>query len=125
MSDTINIFVSSNITFEAFIRELEILLEIQLVSYTKGHNNWHEFLSPEVRIVVLAHELENDEDYDFADYPYQITIWGIEDRNVAERVRRREAYARSTFERLKSTQKYDLVMWDNLEVRLAEYHATE
>ena len=122
MSDSANIFVKSCTDLENFVRELEILTGVKLLHYTDQYSEWYGFLDQSVRITLHKHELDNDTDMNFEDYPYQIEVWGIDDMNPVERARRRESYALSLFDKLKSLQKYDLVMWDNLETKLEEYH---
>jgi hypothetical protein len=135
MYETAEVFVDSQAPIEDFVKELEPLLEIkfkrQAMDYSENELRqsmdktyyyckvmteiWYEFSDPHVALTVAEHDLRNDRDMKFEDYRYCIAVRGF--NSWEERKKWREEFAHVVFQKLKATQRYRLLMTDNIQMR--------
>src|SRR5689334_67279 len=99
MSDYADILVNAQIPFEDFVRELESLLTIRFQLASDSWDEWYEYRDPQIALWVWMSDYESHDDLNFEDYRYDIQVGGTRDE------KRRQAFARSVFEKLKETKK--------------------
>ncbi|HVB76147.1 MAG TPA: hypothetical protein VNE38_21580, partial [Ktedonobacteraceae bacterium] len=58
----------------------------------------------------------------FEDYNYDISVRALNLESEEKRKQWRERFAFEIFEKLKATDKYDLMMIENIQIKLAEFH---
>ncbi|MFN8496108.1 MAG: hypothetical protein U0350_51425 [Caldilineaceae bacterium] len=121
MSQSLDIFVDTDESLVGFVRELESLLNIKFEMVTTDYETWYEFANSEIVATVGGHDFENDCDIEFENYRYDIALRPINYETAAEWQERREKYANRIFDKLKATQRYQLLLVDNLQVKLAEF----
>ena len=122
MSTNIDIFVNAPVGLESFVREIETLLRIKLQLVTNNIETYYTFRNSQVELTVGKHEFDNDRDLNFEDYDYDISVRALNIEDEAKRKAWRESLAYDTFEKLKAEQKYDLLMVENVQIKLAEFH---
>lgn len=122
MSVSVDVFVSAQKPIEDFVRELESLLGIKFQFIRISEDvSFYEYRNSHVAVTVLKHDLENDRELRFEDYPYQISVRALNIDTEEERKQRREDFARLVFEKLKRTNKYNLMLVENLQLKLDEF----
>ncbi|HMN29523.1 MAG TPA: hypothetical protein PKE45_15340, partial [Caldilineaceae bacterium] len=67
-----------------------------------------------------VHEFENDEDLNFEAYLYEIELWVFNVYAAKER-EQHLADGAAVYQALRATEKYPLLLVDDLQVKLAEY----
>jgi hypothetical protein len=124
MADYVYVFVRAEADLADFAKELEQLLGIDLRRESDDYGTWYEFINPRAAVTLGEHEFINDRDLKFEDYRYDIQVRAlrIKTDDPNEPLRRRDEFARSVFEKLKATRKYPLMLVDNLQTKLEEFH---
>jgi hypothetical protein len=121
MSQPLDIFVDTTMPLSDFVHELESLLGIEFEYVSADDEVWYVFDNPEIVLTVGTHTFENDRDLRFEEYRYDIELRPLNYRTESEWRERREKYAQLVFRALQATQKYPLLLVDDLQVKLAEY----
>jgi hypothetical protein len=122
MSHGVQIFVAAHVTLEEFVQEIEALLGVELEIYSDDFTSYYEGRGPGVWFWVGDHTLENDRDLLFEDYKYEVSIEGVRNRAAEAREKALHDFAHSVYEKLKALQKYDLMLTDDVQVKLDEYY---
>ncbi len=122
MSRNIDVFVGTAENLEDFIRELESLLNIKLKIAFYGHNILYEYYNSRIVLSVGDHDYDNDRDMNFEDYQYDIEIRAVNRDTEEERKKWREDFSYLVFNKLKEMGRYKLMMVDNLQIKLKEFH---
>jgi len=124
MARDTNIFVASKASSDIFAEEIETILNISLEArpvpeakdvfyrFSDGQSKWFD---------VIRHTLINDRHLNFEDYTYQLSIgtFGVNDRDERKKIQRDFAYA--VYEKLKQTNKYALLMTDDVQIELERF----
>ena len=123
MSWSLGILVDVDESLEEFAKHVEDELAIRLERKSDAHSVWYDYDDPRIYLVVYEHELENDRDLRFEDYRYEIALWPERGENP-ERVQEqwRTELGPAMFEKLKATGRYDLMLVEEVQRKLAEYH---
>lgn len=121
MSQSLDIFVDAYEPITTFVLELESLLDIKFQLRTREDEIWYEVDRPKLVITMGEHEFENDSDLNFEDYRYNISLRPINYATEAEWAQIRNDAAQYIFNQLKATQKYRLLLVDDVQVKLAEF----
>lgn len=129
MSHRVQIFVATATPLIDFVGGLETLLGVSLnyspMSIGMGYEGYHAWDGKAVFVALQGgHDLETDKDMNFEDYQYQISIEGA--TNDAE-VREQSLYdfAYTVFQKLRGLKKYNLMMTDDLQKKIAEFDLCE
>jgi len=122
MSTNIDIFVDAQTGLEEFAAELEILLQIKLTRIDENAEIYYAFRNSQIDMTLGTHEFDNDRDMNFEDYNYDISVRALNLESEEKRKQWRERFAFEIFEKLKATDKYDLMMIENIQIKLAEFH---
>ena len=117
MSNTIDIFVDTDVSFHGFLENLEILLETPVQRYSRNDEIWYEFHYAHAVLAVGGHDYENDNGIRFEDYRYDIEIRAItvDVKTVEEQQDRLDHAAQTVFQKLQETRKYRILMVANLQ----------
>lgn len=121
MSRTLDIFVDFPHKIEHLIKELELILALKLELFSDGTDNWYEFRNSTITLTIGKHDFENDRDIKFEEYPYNLSI---RSRNISTEFDRQkwcDDFASYVFQKLKSTERYRLMLVDDLQVQLEEF----
>jgi hypothetical protein len=121
MSQSMDIFVGANEPLTTFVLELESLLAVKFQLRSREDEIWYEVDSPKLVLTVGEHEFENDGGLNFEDYRYNIALWPINYKTEEEWAQIRNEAAQRIFQQLKATQKYSLILVDDVQVKLAEF----
>lgn len=123
MSWSLGIYADADEPLEEFAANVEGALAIRLERRSDAHSVWYDYDDPLFYLMIYEHELENDRDPRFEDYRYEIALWpkrGSHPEEVMERWR--TVLAPAMFEKLKATGRYDLMLVEEVQRKLAEYH---
>ena len=124
MSKTVNVFVAAPVPLDDFVIEFESLLGVKLSLFTTDLTRYYEGHDQHVFIAVAnSNELENDRDLLFQDYNFEITIIGDNPMDPSARKKAAHDYARLVFGKLRDINKYDLMLTDDVSVKLDTFHA--
>ena len=121
MSQSMDIFVDADEPLTTFVLELESLLAVKFQLCSREDEIWYEVNSPKLVLTVGEHEFENDGGLNFEDYRYNIALWPINYKTEEEWAQIRNEAAQRIFQQLKATQKYSLILVDDVQVKLAEF----
>ncbi len=121
MSQSMDIFVDADAPITTFILELELLLAVKFQLRSREDEIWYEVDSPKLVLTVGEHEFESDDGLNFEDYRYNIALWPINYKTEEEWAQIRNEAAQRIFQQLKATQKYSLILVDDVQVKLAEF----
>ncbi len=120
-SKYLKIFVDSGESPEAFAKSLEKLSGLTLETTDDG-DNLYKYSDHEHRwFTVGYHPFENDGDLHFEEYLYCIEIGIFDVYDWQERQQMLIEFARNLFDKLKASQKYHLLLVDNLQIKLDEF----
>ncbi|CAC5340977.1 MULTISPECIES: hypothetical protein [Planktothrix] len=121
MSRTLDIFVDFPQEIEYLIKELELILALKFELVSDGIDNWYEFRNSTITLTIGKHDFENDHDIKFEEYPYNLSIRSRNISNEFERKKWCDDFASYVFQKLKSTERYRLMLVDDLQVQLEEF----
>lgn len=121
MSHTLDIFVDFPQDIEHLIKELELILALKFELVSDGTDNWHEFRNSTITLTIGKHDLENDRDIKFEEYPYNLSIRALNISNELDRKKWRDDFASYVLNKLKATESYRLMLVDDLQVKLEEF----
>lgn len=121
MSRTLDIFVDFPHKIEYLIKELEFILDLKFELFSDGTDNWYEFPNSTITLTIGKHDFENDRDIKFEEYPYNLSIRALNISNEFERKKWCDDFASYVFQKLKATEKYRLMLVDDLQVKLEEF----
>lgn len=121
MSRTLDVFVDFPQKIEYLIKELELILDMKFEIFSDGTENWYEFRNSTITLTIGKHDFENDRDIKFEEYPYNLSIRALNISNEFERKKWCDDFASYVFQKLKATERYRLILVDNLQVQLEEF----
>ena len=121
MSRTLDIFLDFPQEIEQLVKELEFILAIKFELFSDGTDNWYEFRNSTISLTLGKHDFENDRDIKFEEYPYNLSIRALNISNELERQKWCDAFASCVFQKLKATERYRLMLVDDLQVQLEEF----
>lgn len=121
MSRTLDIFLDFPQGLEHLIKELEFILALKFELISDGTDNWYEFHNSTITLTVGNHDFENDKDIKFEEYPYNLSIRALNISNELDRQKWRDDFASYVFQKLKATERYHLMLVDDLQVKLEEF----
>ena len=121
MSRSVDIFVKADAPLEDFVRRAEAILGFDLRRIEEDPEPYYEFRDDRVVLTAGTHDLENDRDMSFEDFPYHLSIRALNLGTEEQRRTRREAFARTVFDKLKATGAYELMLVDDVQTKLEEF----
>jgi hypothetical protein len=121
MSRTLDIFVDFPQEIEYLIKELELILALKFELVSDGIDNWYEFRNSTITLTIGKHDFENDQDINFEEYHYNLSIRSLNISNELDRQKWCDDFASYVFQKLKSTERYRLMLVDDLQVQLEEF----
>lgn len=121
MSKSLDIFVKPKTEMENFIKQIEFLLGIKLRLIYDENENWYEYQNSTINLTLGTHEFENDKNMNFEDYDYYISIRSLNIEMEEKREKWRNDFAQNIFNKLKETQKYQIMLVDDLQKKLEEF----
>ncbi len=121
MSRTLDIFVEFPQDIEHLIKELEMILALKFELVYEGTDNWYEFRKSTITLTVGKHDFENDRNIRFEEYPYNLSIRALNISNQLDKQKWRDDFASYVFQKLKGTERYRLMLVDDLQVKLEEF----
>lgn len=122
MSRNIHVFVDTAENLEKFAGKLEALLNIKMEVASYVYGTLYEYRNAQIVLSLGDHDFDNDRDMNFEDYRYDIKIRAVNRDTEEERKEWREDFADLVFDKLRETGKYQLMMVDDLQVKLREFH---
>jgi hypothetical protein len=121
MSRTLDIFVDFPQKIEYLIKELELILDMKFEIFSDGTENWYEFRNSTITLTIGKHDFENDHDIKFEEYPYNLSIRALNISTEFDRQNWCDDFASYVFQKLKATERYRLMLVDDLQVKLEEF----
>jgi len=121
MSRTLDIFVDFPHKIEYLIKELELILALKFELVSDGTDNWYEFRNSTITLTIGKHDFENDRDIKFEEYPYNLSIRALNISTEFDRQNWCNDFASYVFQKLKATERYRLMLVDDLQVQLEEF----
>jgi hypothetical protein len=121
MSRTLDIFVDFPHKIEYLIKELELILALKFELVSDGIDNWYEFSNSTITLTIGKHDFENDRDIKFEEYPYNLSIRALNISTEFDRQNWCNDFASYVFQKLKATERYRLMLVDDLQVKLEEF----
>ncbi|HLO89491.1 MAG TPA: hypothetical protein VK203_31400 [Nostocaceae cyanobacterium] len=121
MSRSLDIFVASEMQIMDFVEQIESLLDIKLQLIRDEYESWYEYHDSNIHLILGGHEFENDRDMNFEDYRYLISIRARNIETEEEREKWRNDFTDKVFSKLKETQKYPLMLVDDVQTKLEEF----
>ena len=121
MSRTLDIFVDFPHEIEYLIKELELILALKFELVSDGIDNWYEFSNSTITLTIGKHDFENDRDIKFEEYPYNLSIRALNISTEFDRQNWCNDFASYVFQKLKATERYRLMLVDDLQVKLEEF----
>ncbi len=121
MSQDIDILVNAELSLDGLAKEVEALLGIPSHCVTENDETWYEYQDEHTFLTLGNHDYVNDQGIDFESYEYDIEVFAINIKAAEERQQWLYESARRIFHTLQETQKYALVLVDNLQVKLEEF----
>ena len=122
MSRVISIFVNCLDPIEKLESQIEPILSVHFNELTSNDAKGFEARTRDSVIAIRRHDFENDRDLNFEDYSYEIQIRPIRDQLYDLHERRTLAYARTAFADLQPVLKCNMMLVDDLQHKLGEYH---
>lgn len=118
-----SIFIKTDEAEEVFISYLENLLGVKFTSSINGYGTGLLYYSlyEDFGIDVGIHELEGNRDLKFKEYAYKLTIIIKESHSKEINVARAEK-AQRLYQRPCDTNRYGLMLVEDIQYKLAEYH---
>jgi hypothetical protein len=122
MSRPMDVFLVSKASLEDIVQELEVLLKMPAQRFSDDYETWYVLHDDHTLYSVGGHEYINDNDVHFEDYQYDIEVQATNIKDAGERAKHLEDAAYQLFNCLKQTKKYPLMLVDNLQIKLDEFH---
>lgn len=121
MSRYINIFLNTEQTLEEVVELVSTSFNLNLEMQRDDDEIWYATANPRFYLDVGYHELENDKDKLFENYRYQIAIRPFKVVSEEDWERAVEQIGRPMYDKLKSLNRYPLMMTDDVDLKLDEY----
>jgi hypothetical protein len=119
-----DIFVGTDGNLNEFISELQSAINLQLRKAVNG-DLFFEYSDEEKDILVLQHDLEDDRDLLFSQYPVQISVRALDIWDAGLRETKTLELAQRLFAQLKKTGRYRLMLVDDLQKCIAKHQPTK
>lgn len=121
MSESRDIFIDSQTGMANLAKEIESLLDIQFQLISDRYETWYEYRNPRISLTLGEHDFENDRDMNFEQYRYHLSVRALNLDTEAVRKKWRDDLASFVFQKLKATQKYRLMLVEDLQLKLEEF----
>ncbi len=121
MSESRDIFIDSQTGMANLAKEIESLLDIQFQLISDRYETWYEYRNPRISLTLGEHDFENDRDMNFEQYRYHLSVIALNLDTEAVRKKWRDDFASFVFQKLKATQKYRLMLVEDLQLKLEEF----
>jgi len=121
MSRSMHLFIDTKSSLATLAQEVSSLLRINLQRRADAHETWYEYDDATTVLTLGTHDFENDRDMNFEDYRYDIELRALNLDTPEEREQRLADLVKVVYQKLKATQKYPLLLVDDLQVKLAEF----
>ena len=121
MSRSMHLFLATKSGLEPLAQEISSLLRMNLQRCADAHETWYEYEDATTVLTLGTHDFENDREMNFEDYQYDIELRALNLGESEEREQRLADLVKFVYQTLKATQKYHLLLVDNLQVKLAEF----
>jgi uncharacterized protein (DUF1697 family) len=122
MSDSINIFLQSKVSFDEVAKEIEALLSITFEFSSDIYSTRYEWADTHIAITLYTDvDYDNDRDMLFEEYQYELEIRALNFRKPKDREEHMYKTAYAVFAQLKELHKYPLMMTYDLQEKLDEY----
>ena len=125
MSWNVALFVEGVTSLKALAGEVSTLSGLELKCVHEDESDTYQCSVSDFTLIVREdHELENDRDMNFEDYPYQVCLWR---HNPADRVQAQAntlEFAKILFEKFKDTGRYRLMLVEDTQKKLASFGLT-
>ena len=127
MSHDFDVFVDATLEPSEFAREIERILGVKLEAnpvpnvpellfrYSDVHTKWFD---------IILHRLVNDRELDFENFRYELAIGRFNIQSGDDRVRLQQEYGHEIFDLLRKSNKYGLLMVDNLQQCVDRFEPT-
>src|SRR5579859_3023737 len=111
MSWNVALFVAGAPSLRALAEEASSLSRITFVYVNEENTERYEYSGPDFTLIVGEdHDLENDRDMNFQDYPYQVTLWRNNPPDRVQAQAKTLEFAKSLFEKFKDTGRYRIML---------------
>lgn len=128
MSESITIFIKTDVSFDSLAKRIESIVDINLkfIEYKDPFPNAKGLYVSTVEkkafiSLIVACDFENDGDMNFENFNFYLSIEAFKERNNIDNIQFRDSISQFIFEKLKSTNDYDLLMTFDLQRKLNEY----
>ena len=121
MSENMGIFIRTEKPLHELSKEVGELLGLKFEYQKDEYDEWYAVRTDDGLYDIGVHELDNDRDMNFEDYPYEVRFWINRDKEPEEREKLQREVGRRIYEALKSTKKYPLMYVFDAQRKLDEY----
>jgi len=121
MSKSIHLFIDTKSGLETLAQEVSGLLRINLHQCADAYETWYEYDNATTVLTLGTHDFENDQGMNFEAYRYDIELRALNLGEPEEREQRLADLVKFVYQKLKATQRYPLLLVDDLQVKLAEF----
>ena len=124
MANSWEIFARCDLTLEQFAREAESILNIRTKKVEDEVGSRFTFIDDDVYVIINDHSFDNDREANFQDYSFYISMVALRHpppMTSEESIARRDRFAYAAFEKLRRTERFALMMTDNLQTVLRRY----
>jgi hypothetical protein len=122
LSKVISIFIDCQKPLKALVPQLETLLSFSFKEVKTDPEPFFEARTPDSVIAVGRDDYDNDRDLNFKHYTYEIEFRPIRDKRLSVHESRTWSHAQQIFHQLKSELKCDMMLVDDLQKKLGEFH---
>lgn len=121
MSWNIGLFIDCPSAPDALSREIGNLLGIRFKSIDAASEPFFEYRDTGLRAILKKHHLSNDSDLDFENYHFELAVWAESNWDWEASRQKCCHFARCAFEKLKTTQKYRLILVEDVQKKLDSF----
>lgn len=122
MTRSIDIFVKDDRPVRELAEELESLLKITLSAIEGIQETYYQFNNQKVEMTLGEHSFDNDKEMNFENYSYHISVRALNIGTGEDRMKWCNEFAGFVFKQLKINQKNQLMLVDDLQVKLEEFY---
>lgn len=122
MTRSIDIFVKDDRPVRELAEELESLLKIKLSAIEGIQETYYQFNNQKIEMTLGEHSFDNDKEMNFENYSYHISVRALNIGTGEDRMKWCNEFADFVFKQLKINQKNQLMLVDDLQVKLEEFY---
>ena len=122
MARRFHIFIESDVTLDQFAKQLSVLLGLSLQPKADEYERWYEAYIPNGFLDVGKHNFDDDKDMNFESYRFDLRIWPQNVVTEEDWQKALKTMACPIFEKLKAAGRYSLMLVEDLQVKLDEFH---